>query len=861
VFELKKAGAVRTRFDVSRARGLTRFVGRDADFQTLETALAEAREGNGQVVGLVADAGVGKSRLSFEFLESCRARGLRTLEGRAVPHGKNIPLLPILQAFREYFDIDEHEIDRQVREKIAGRMLLFDEQYRDDLPLMFDFFGVPDPERPAPRMDPEARQRQLFGVLRRSVQRDNTEGTVVTLIEDLHWLDGASEAWLSEWVDVHAGSQNLLVVNFRPEYSADWMRKPWYRQLPLRPLGPEAIRELLADLLGEIESVDALADKIHERTAGNPFFAEEVVRGLVESGHLEGERGSYRVVTPVDRIQVPTSVHDLLAARIDKLPEEDKRVLQTAAVLGKDFLEPILAEVAERAHDELGDVLQRLKAADFIYEESLYPVAEYAFKHPLTQEVALGSQLQERRRTTHAAVARAIEDFSATKLDEAAPLLAHHWEEAGESVRAAHWLQRASDWVGRSDPLQAAAYMQRVLELTEDLEASSERDALRLEACRRVSQGGWRTGLSPERAEVIFREGCEIAERTGDRDRGLTLRTGYGATLGFQGDITSYARLAREGLALIDDSTPPGTAAALFGPSCGYSSFLLGDLEESLVHNDRAHELSRGDPNAGVDDLGFSVWGQTLQLRAEVLAWLGRLDEALEGKREGILVSREHDMPEALAWALGTSAELAEWRGEYAPAPYAEEVRRNAIEATEIAERLGSPFSRSHAYRGLGCAHMLHGDFADATEVLELALSIAREHSGLEREPQLLTRLSRASLGSGDADRALSRAEEAIATARRYATRAFEAEALVALADVLLARGDDADRIATALDQAEALIEATAAGVLAPRLAEVRSRLAAARGDDAGAAALLDRARVLHAECGAAGHVARLAAD
>jgi len=218
-------------------------------------------------------------------------------------------------------------------------------------------------------------------------------------------------------------------------------------------------------------------------------------------------------------------------------------------------------------------------------------------------------------------------------------------------------------------------------------------------------------------------------------------------------------------------------------------------------------------------------------------------------------------MPEALAWALGTSAELAEWRGEYAPAPYAEEVRRNAVEATEIAERLGSPFSRSHAYRGLGCAHMLHGDFAEAAEVLELSLSIAREHSGLEREPQLLTRLARASLGSGDADGAVARAEEAIATARRYATRAFEAEALVTLADVLLARGDDADRIATALDEAEALIEATAAGALAPLLAEARSGLAASRGDEAGAAALLDRARALHAECGAAGHVARLAAD
>jgi len=562
VHRLAGIGTATTRFDISRSRGLTRFVGRDADVATLDDARAQARAGNGQVVGVVAEAGTGKSRLCFEFVEKCRAEGMTVNEGHAVAHGKNVPYLPMLELFRQYYSIGETDDDRMVREKIAGRMLLLDPDFREILPILFEFFGVPDPDRPVGRIDPEEKQRQLFGVLRRIVQGDPgaEAGSFAVLLEDLHWLDPGSEAFLEQWVDAVAGSSTLLIVNFRPEYHADWMKKSYYRQLALAPLGADAIRELLDDLLGSDASTQGLAEAIHGRTGGNPFFTEEVVRTLIESGHLEGARGQYKLVTPVDRLEVPASVQAVLAARIDRLDETDKHSLQTASVIGKEFSEPILRAAAELPDGELRASLDRLKSGEFLYEQSLYPVAEYAFKHPLTQEVALGSQLQERRRTTHAAVARAIEDFSATKLDEAAPLLAHHWEEAGEPVRAAHWLQRASDWVGRSDPLQAAAYMQRVLELTQDVEASSERDALRLEACRRVSQGGWRTGLSPERAEVIFREGCEIAERTGDRDRGLALRTGYGATLGFQGDITSYARLTREGLALVDG--PRGIAGA-----------------------------------------------------------------------------------------------------------------------------------------------------------------------------------------------------------------------------------------------------------------------------------------------------------
>ena len=214
------------------------------------------------------------------------------------------------------------------------------------------------------------------------------------------------------------------------------MQKSWYRQLPLIPLGPEAIRELLDDLLGRDPSIAGLADTIHARTGGNPFFTEEVVQTLTEAGNLEGARGHYRLVTPAERLAIPDTVHSTLSARIDRLPEREKHVLQAASVIGEQFTEPILEAVAELPKPDLAGALDAVKGAEFIYEVSLYPVAEYAFKHPLTREVALHTLLQERRRRIHASVASAIEEASREKLDESAALIAHHWEEADDKLLA-----------------------------------------------------------------------------------------------------------------------------------------------------------------------------------------------------------------------------------------------------------------------------------------------------------------------------------------------------------------------------------------------------------------------------------------
>jgi hypothetical protein len=545
VHQLTGIGALRTRFDVSRARGLTRFVGRDADMTTLEAAYAQSSAGNGQVVGVVAPAGTGKSRLCFEFLERCRGRGIPVIEGHALSHGKNIPFLPMLEIFRDFYGIEPQDDPRTVREKIAGRLLLLDESFRDALPVIFENFGVADPNRPGPPMDAEARQRLVFSVLRRVVRGEDEP--FVAFLDDLHWLDPTSELFLAQWVDALQGARSLLLVNFRPEFSAEWTQRSWYRQIALAPLGPDAIQDLLDDLLGSDASVAGLATRIHQRTGGNPFFTEEVVQGLIESGKLEGTRGAYRLIEPVGRLEIPSSVTSLLASRIDRLAEREKHVLQAAAVLGKTFAEPLLEAIADVPQAELRASLDALKRGEFLYEQSLYPVAEYAFKHPLTQEVALGAQLSERRKALHAAAARALQESFAARLDESAALLAHHWEEAGQPREAARWQRRAAQWVRGRDPVQSIRHWQRVRALAAGLDDDEEAKRFALEACSSIANmGGWRLGLPAEEMTAIGEQARGLAQHFGDRNALVGSVVAEAARKGIGGDTRAYYDAAIE---------------------------------------------------------------------------------------------------------------------------------------------------------------------------------------------------------------------------------------------------------------------------------------------------------------------------
>ncbi len=451
VFVLEGVGSHRTRLDTSRARGLSRFVGRRSEMEALGLALARSLEGTGRVAAVIGEAGVGKSRLCAEFVESCRARGLVVYEAHCPAHGKTIPYLPLLELLRNLFGITDQDGPREARPKIAGELALLDDAFADDRALVLDFLGVGDPKAPPLQLEPAVRQRRLFTFLRRLIQLRTEAEPIVLLVDDLHWIDPGSDLFLAQIVEAVSATRTLLLVNFRPEYQADWTRKSWVLQLPMAPLGAEALADLVRDWVGSSPSVAGLPALVGARSGGNPFFAEEIVLSLLDTGRLVGVRGAYELATAIDALQVPATVQSLLAARIDRLGAREKLLLYTAAVIGKEFLRPLLEAVIEIRGDDLETALTALLATELVRERALYPVAEYAFKHPLTHEVALGAQLVSARRARHASVAEAIAAAHAERLDEHAGLLAHHWTEAGDALRAATWHVRAARWVRASD--------------------------------------------------------------------------------------------------------------------------------------------------------------------------------------------------------------------------------------------------------------------------------------------------------------------------------------------------------------------------------------------------------------------------
>jgi class 3 adenylate cyclase len=439
VFELKGHGAVRTRLDAAGLRGLSRLIGREAELVWLDGILSRAIESDGQVVGVVGDAGVGKSRLCLEFIQRCRLRGVAAYEVHCPEHGASVPWLAIRELLRSYFGLSDGDSAKTMQTRVAEQLRALEPDLAGAVPLILEALGVGDPAGSA-----QGVAARLAGFLRRFVVLRSAKEPVALLLDDAHWIDPASDEVVREIGAAVRDTRTLLLANFRPEYRPAWIGSSHYHQLSLPPLGEDASRELLQHLLGSHDSLGELADRIRERTGGNPFFTEEVVQTLAASGSLVGERGAYRLTAPIETLALPATVQALLAARIDRLGDSAKHVLQVASVIGKQCDEQLLAEVSGLAARDLLVALSALQEGGFLRLLGPSPRPEHAFPHPLLRDVAYRSQLAERRARLHAAAATALEKLRADRLGEHAALIAHHWEASGMRFEAARWKRRAA---------------------------------------------------------------------------------------------------------------------------------------------------------------------------------------------------------------------------------------------------------------------------------------------------------------------------------------------------------------------------------------------------------------------------------
>jgi predicted ATPase len=428
--------------------------------------------------------------------------------------------------------------------------------------------------------------------LKRLTQAQSRREPTVLLFEDLHWWDGGSEAFLENAVESIFGTRALLLVNFRPEYHAAWMQKSYYQQLPLLPLGPGAIAELLRDLLGIDPSLAKLPDRIRERTGGNPFFIEEVVQALAEAGSLAGARGAYRLARPSAELKLPATVQAVLAARIDRLAERDKQVLETAAVIGREFIEPVLRRVVELSEIDLTAALQKLTSAEFVYEEALYPQAQYTFKHALTREVAYNSLLNERRLTLHEQVAEAIAAIFDGRLEEHFSELAHHYSQSRNSEKAIQYSQLAGERaVQLSANGEAIRHLTTALKLLEALPDSPERveQELALQVTFAVPLLATKGYTAPE-VENTYARARELCRRAGETPRLFPVLRGLWNFNLIRGDLRSAHELAEQLLALAESARDPSLLVEGHA-AYGYTLYWAGHFAQARDHLEQGIHL------------------------------------------------------------------------------------------------------------------------------------------------------------------------------------------------------------------------------------------------------------------------------
>lgn len=833
-----------------RTLGRSLLVGRQRELGALEDALAAATEGRAQIVGVVGEAGVGKSRLCEEFARTSTARGTTVRRTTGVSHGREVPLLPILGLMRDYFSITDGDDPSQVRDKIARRLFDLDPALAETLPLLYDFLEVPDPGSPAAQLTPEVRMRRIFEALHRMTRQRSEREVLVLVVEDLHWFDPQSEIFLERLVESLSGSRTLVVTNFRPEFSAGWMRHSSYRQLLLPPLPGEAVGDMLGGLLGVDLSLAPLLGFVQERTAGNPFFCEEMVRALVEDGTLAGGAGSYRLTRPLHEVTVPPSVHAVLAARIDRLPLEHKAILQTAAVIGRTFTELVLASVTGSAHEALQESLLALCDAELLQSQGGPPFVECRFWHPLTQEVAYRTLLSDRRARLHATVAKALIQHDPDCSGERAAVLAWHWERAGDKLEAARWNIRAGTWALRSDIAEARRRWRIAIDFLQDDEGAEGLE-LSARAHIRVLQFGARTGIATDEAERLYAEGRALAERLDDPGlRGMIVMASAAARH-WSGDIAGAWGLVSEAAQLGDVADDAEVKVALWlgipiGVGCGRGPLPLGlDWIERLL------TVCQGNLELGSALMGYSPYVRALQLRAGMLARTGSLEQARTDADEAIALSRRRGDLDTLSWALALLPHLTWLSGEL------DDVEAPAREAACLGEETGNVAGLILGLEGLALAHLVAGRPAEAITVCEHALAEAREHrSGLFEEASLLAHLARARLEAGDLSGAAVSADEGVDVARRQGLHVVECLALLTRAQVLRATGGSGaggDLMAD-LDAASALATQTGALTYEPFIRHERGRV---RADETE----LREALRLFTAIGATGHARRLKAE
>jgi class 3 adenylate cyclase/tetratricopeptide (TPR) repeat protein len=787
VFEITEGGVERTRLQAAASRGLTPFVGRELEIQQLGQALDHARGGHGQVVAVVGEPGMGKSRLIHEFIHSFRTEDCLVLETNSASYGHAASYLPVIELLRHYyFKISQRDNAKSIREKVTDKILALDPSLQHVIPPLLDLLDALDAGHPFQSLDPLQHRQHTYQAITTLLLRENHVQPVVAVFEDLHWNDSLTLGLLNEIVVNARDARLLLLVTYRPEFHDDWKGRPNYRNLRLEPLESASLTTLLHSLLGSDSALESIKNFVLDRAGGNPFFVEELVRTLVDRKVLEGSRQNYRMVKPISGNEIPPTVQAVLAARIDALPKAEKRLLQEAAVIGHDVPLSLLKEISSLPDSELRGVLNNLQAAEFVFPTQLFPDLQFSFKHALTHDVAYGGLRSERRRDIHQRVVLAIERIHAGRIGEQVERLADHALRGGLQEKAVTYLRQAG-----TKAADREAYPEAVILFEQALEALAglpqSREAIQKAIDIRFDI---RNVLQPlgdrDRIAHRLREAEQLADRIGDKQR--------------NGWVQSYLTEQFWMLGRYKESIEAGERALVVAEP-------LSDLPLQVVTNlplGLAHH-TRGDYKKARECFGWNVVN---------------LDGNLAGQRFGMFVLPAAFSRSFIAWGLADTGQFSE----------AFNIGEDAL---RIAETASHPFSCGYAHLGLGVVALRQGNlrralrsferalaagaFADSPvgfayvalhfgyalalagranegiPILEQSIEVAESRGFVARHSLRLAYVSEAYLSLGREGEALKAATRALELARKHEERANEAYSLRMLGEVDLYRGNLGD--------------------------------------------------------------------
>jgi class 3 adenylate cyclase/predicted ATPase len=665
VYEVLGAGPSRTRLQVAARRGLTRFVGRHSEMGQLQQALEQAQAGHGQIVGVMGEPGLGKSRLFYEF-KLISQTGCLLLEAYSVSHGKASPYLPVIELLKSYFRIEPPDDERTRREKVGGKVLMLDRSLEDTLPYLFALLGIEERPSPLQQMDSQIRRQRTFAALKKLFGRESLNQPLILIFEDLHWIDSETHGFLDTLSESVASTRLLLLTNYRPEYRPEWGQKTYYTQLRLAPLGKEEAEELLTFLLGNDTSLTALKQLILEKTEGTPFFMEEVVQTLAEEGALVGDRGHYRLEKTPTELHISPTVQGVLAARIDRLAQGEKALLQQLAVIGREFPVSLLRHVIPQPEDELYRLLASLQRKEFLYEQPAFPEVEYVFKHALTQEVAYGTVLQERRKVLHEQTAQGIEALFHEQLVEHYSELAHHYQRSGNTEKAVEYLYLAGQQaVQRSAYAEAINQLTTALELLSTLPDTAERaqQELRLQIALGLPLMLTQGPTAPQ-LETAYVRARALCQQVGDSAQLFPVLRGLCLLYANRGELRMAHELGEQLLRLAQRAQE--TALLLEAHNClGRILSFLGELTAAQEHLEQSLALYDAQQHRSLASLyGFNPRVFCLGRVAINLWLLGYPDRAVQRSQEALTLAQELAHLPSVGYALMGAAFLHQLRQE-----------------------------------------------------------------------------------------------------------------------------------------------------------------------------------------------------